>query len=352
MKTLTICLLQFCFILTCFAQGQYELNVSLKSVKKGVVFLRYNDSEDTVRFDNGTFSIKGKIEKPTEANLLIQHGFDLPIQLVLENGKLTISEENDSWHVSGSPNNDVLQQFRDRLYPYSHRAKLLREQSFSLIGEEQKKTLAELEKLQAQKTETALELIKSNTNFAGLLTLRGFFLKQPASVIAQYLQQFKAFKDDPFYATLQKHYNAMNKAEIGQKVADFSLANLDGTRVSLENFKGKVVLLDFWFHNCVFCRQMIPGLKNVYKDYHAKGMEIVSISVDGQDKEKEWRKAVAEDGSNWTQLWDPEKSLESLYGINGYPNLFLIDQNGNLLQKIVGYHNEAQFREILDKFLR
>ena len=352
MKAIAICLLNFFFILACQAQDRYELKVSLQSVKNGLAFLQYNDKEDTLKFDHGSFFFKVETEKPTEAFLLVQPGFDLPVQVILEKGKLKAVEKDGSWNISGSPNNDALTKIRSQLHPYSSQIRQLREQSLSQKDEAQKKTFASLDLLQAKRIAEANLLIRKNTNLAGLLTLKNFYLKQSASSVAQYLEQFNAFRKHPIYKELEAHYLTMNKAEVGKKVAGFSLVDLSGDTVSLANFKGKTVLLDFWFHNCGFCRQMVPALKNIYRDYRQKGFEIISISVDARGLEKEWRNAVKEDESNWSQLWDPEKSQVPLYGIAGYPTMFLVDGNGQLLQQIVGYHSETQFRQILDKFLR
>ncbi len=352
MKTITICLLHFFFILACHAQGQYELKVSLQRVKSGLAFLQHQDKEDTLKFDHGSFSFKGESKTPAEAFLLVQPGFDLPVQFILEKGQLKAVEKDNEWSISGSPGNDALTKIRNQLHPYSSRIRQLRELSLSQQGDEQKKTLASLDLVLAKRIAEANLLISKNTNLAGLLTLKNFYLKQSASSVAQYLEQFKAFQTHPVYKELQAHYLTMNKAEIGKKVAGFSLVNLNGDTISLANFKGKTVLLDFWFYNCAFCRQMVPALKNIYRDYHQKGFEIISISVDGRSLEKEWRNAVKEDQSSWAQLWDPKKSLVPLYGIDGYPTMFLVDGNGQLLQKIVGSHNETQFRQLLDKFLQ
>lgn len=352
MKAITICLLNFFFILACHAQGQYELKVSLQSVKSGRAFLQYQDKEDTLQFNQGSFSFKGQTKAATIAFLLIQPGFDLPVQVILEKGPLKAVEKDGIWSITGSSNNEALTNIRNQLYAISAQIRQLREHSLSQRGDEQKKTIANLDLLQAKRIAEASQLISNNTNLAGLIMLKNFYLKHSASALAKYLEQFKAFQAQPIYKEVQAHYLTMNKAEVGQKVAGFSLVDLKGDTVSLADFKGKTVLLDFWFYNCTFCRQMIPALKNIYRDYHEKGFEILSVSVDGHTLEKEWRNAVKEDQSSWLQLWDPEKSIVPLYGINGYPTMFLVDGNGQLLQRMVGLQSETQFRQILDKFLR
>ena len=352
MRTIIISFLCFFFILTCYGQDRYELRISSQSLKKGTALLQYDNKEDALKFNVGKIHFEGNVQSPTEAFLLIRPGSDLPAQFILEKGKLSGVERNGTWYISGTPNNDALSKIKNQLYPYSSQIKQLREQGASQKGEAQQRITQNIDLLQAKRIAEVNSLIDSNINYAGLLTLKDFYLKLSASSLAHHLEQFKQFLPNPIYQQLQTYYAGMNKAELGKKVADFSLVNIKGDTISLASFKGKTVLIDFWFYNCVFCRQMVPALKNIYRDYHQKGFEIISVSVDARSLEKEWRKAVKDDQSDWTQLWDPEKSQVPLYGIDGYPNMFLVDGDGQLLQKIVGFHDENQFRQILDKYIK
>ncbi|HEY0175177.1 MAG TPA: TlpA disulfide reductase family protein, partial [Pedobacter sp.] len=160
-----------------------------------------------------------------------------------------------------------------------------------------------------------------------------------------------AFATDPVYQFIAAYYQKMNKIEIGSPVPAFTLPDISGKQVSLDAFKGKYVLIDFWYHNCVFCRKMTPSLVKIYADLKEKGLEIVSISIDGKADEQEWRKAIAEDGAVWTELWDKDKTLPEPYGLAGYPHLFLLDREGKLQQEIIGYEDEFSLRKTLGNYI-
>ena len=145
-------------------------------------------------------------------------------------------------------------------------------------------------------------------------------------------------------------YGGLN---IGDKAPEFSIESPDGTFFKLSDFKGKVVLLDFWASWCGPCRRDNPNIVSVYEKFNkasfksADGFEVVSISLDGlldrrgnpkQDNAKEdWLTAVMDDGLVWeshgSELrgWDSE--VVKQYNVNGIPSNFLIDQNGIVIAK-------------------
>ena len=96
---------------------------------------------------------------------------------------------------------------------------------------------------------------------------------------------------------------------------------------------------------------MAPSLVKIYADWRARGFEIISISVDSKNDEKGWRKAMEEDGASWTELWDYNKTLPDLYGVNGYPAMFLLDGNGKVLSRLVGGQSEGQLRNVLANYI-
>ena len=123
--------------------------------------------------------------------------------------------------------------------------------------------------------------------------------------------------------------NLFSQMTTGQNAADLSLPDQNGKTVSLSEFKGKVVLLDFWASWCGPCRHNNPKLVKLYNKYHEKGFEIYGVSLD--EDMKSWKKAVRNDKLNWVQViddkgWDA-RSIAT-YGINFIPSSFLIDRDG------------------------
>ena len=182
--------------------------------------------------------------------------------------------------------------------------------------------------------------------FTSLLVLQSLFLILPISE-----------SESKFYALTEEQKNSntgkalilkieSNKSTAtGKPVIPFAQIGIDGTMVDVNAYKGKVILIDFWGSWCVPCRISHPALKELYDQYKSKGFEIIGISNEiansNRDKKKQdiaWRKAVKEDGLSWPQiLYDPAiKDIVKEYDINGYPTKFLVDQNGKFVMRILG----------------
>jgi peroxiredoxin len=115
----------------------------------------------------------------------------------------------------------------------------------------------------------------------------------------------------------------------GQTAADISLPDANGKTISLSEFKGRVILIDFWASWCGPCRHNNPRLVKLYNKYHNKGFEIYGISLD--DNASSWRRAVKHDKLSWTQVIDDKgwaASSANIYGVDMIPSSFLIDQHG------------------------
>ena len=118
----------------------------------------------------------------------------------------------------------------------------------------------------------------------------------------------------------------------GKPVPDFSATDLDGNSISLQNYHGKVVLLDFWAVWCGFSVEEMPDIKKVYDTYKDEGFDIVGVNLD--DEEAILRGYIKENDIHWRQVFDTaagEDSLVQQYGINGVPELWLIDREGKLI---------------------
>lgn len=118
----------------------------------------------------------------------------------------------------------------------------------------------------------------------------------------------------------------------GQAAYEVALPSVSGDTIRLSSLKGKVVLLDFWASWCIPCRISNKKLHKLYPKYKDKGFEILSISID--DNDKEWKKAVAKDKINWLKVIDKggwEAPTATKYGIEAIPASFLIDKSGRII---------------------
>ncbi|MDE6026533.1 MAG: TlpA family protein disulfide reductase [Muribaculaceae bacterium] len=116
----------------------------------------------------------------------------------------------------------------------------------------------------------------------------------------------------------------------------FTLKNLEGKDVSLSDFKGKWVILDFWGSWCPWCIKGFPALKEAYAKYAGK-LEI--IGIDCRDKEDAWKKAVERYELPWVQVYNPEPGSEKLYeeyAVQGFPTKVIVSPEGKIANITVG----------------
>ncbi|MYA71777.1 redoxin domain-containing protein [Candidatus Poribacteria bacterium] len=120
---------------------------------------------------------------------------------------------------------------------------------------------------------------------------------------------------------------------VGKVLPDFSSAvDLDGTPISLADYRGKVVLLDFWAVWCGPCLGEIPRIKAVYEKYHDKGFDVIGVSLD--EDAAVLREFIKEKEIPWRQIFDGQKGAGHLvqqYGVRGIPAPFLIDREGKVI---------------------
>ena len=120
---------------------------------------------------------------------------------------------------------------------------------------------------------------------------------------------------------------------IGKPVPDFSATDLDANPISLQDYRGKVVLLDFWGVWCGFCINEMPNLKRVYATYKDQGFDIIGVSLD--DEASVLRDYIKENDLQWRQIYSGERwkddPLAQQYNITGVPAQWLIDRDGKLI---------------------
>ncbi|RLJ70528.1 peroxiredoxin [Hydrogenivirga caldilitoris] len=125
----------------------------------------------------------------------------------------------------------------------------------------------------------------------------------------------------------------------GKEAPNFKLKTIEGKEVSLEDYRGKVVLVNFWATWCPPCREEMPLFERVYRTYRNKGFEVLAVSTDSSlDPVK---KFVKEYKLSFTVLFD-DRNITSLYGIQGLPTSFLINREGKVVKVRLGEYKEIE----------
>jgi peroxiredoxin len=139
-------------------------------------------------------------------------------------------------------------------------------------------------------------------------------------------------------------------AKVGDPAPDFTLPNLAGNSVRLADYRGKVVLLNFWATWCPPCIWEMPSMESLYQSLKSREFEILAVSIDSRGEDVV-RSFVADYRLTFPILLDPDSAVFKRYGITGVPETIIIGRDGNVASKIIGPRNWME-REWLDYFDR
>jgi peroxiredoxin len=137
--------------------------------------------------------------------------------------------------------------------------------------------------------------------------------------------------------------------QIGQQAPDFSLPNLMGKSVSLSDFKGKVIILDFFASWCPPCRAEVPDFAALQDQYSSQGFTMVGVSLVSPDETKEF---AINYKINYPVLIN-DGNVSSLYGpIRSIPTTFLIDKEMKVVKIYIGFRPKEVFENDIKELLR
>jgi len=197
---------------------------------------------------------------------------------------------------------------------------------------------------------------KVETTTADLITRNKATWWGPFFMITQYsyftpdqkpiYEQFSPEAKKSYYGQLvDKDLNP--KSLIGTSVANFGLKDKDGKAYNVKDIVAgkKYILIDFWASWCGPCRKEIPNLKTAYSEYAGKGFEILSISIDKD--EKAWQKALVQENMQWHNLLDDNK-VSNAFNVKAIPATYLVDSKGVIIgDNLRGAELEAKLKELL-----
>ena len=150
--------------------------------------------------------------------------------------------------------------------------------------------------------------------------------------------------------------NPFQTLKVGKQLMDFTLSNTKKELISTIDYRGKVLLIDFWASWCTPCRKQNPNLSKIYNEFKNNDFEILGVSID-KDLDK-WMSAVKKDKLIWRNVIDTrgqESEILIKYGAtNSVPQNFLIDKNGLIIAKNISiidlkiylHNNNSNVREI------
>nr|WP_121272116.1 TlpA disulfide reductase family protein [Pedobacter schmidteae] len=367
-QKIAFALVMFAGVLSAQAQN-YSIKGTLEGQGNEKITLRGVNGEISVIAKNNSFELTGEaadepfvtiINTSLDRNLYLGGGKSgmyqpsLPLEIVISRGaKLTVTGKALDINKA-SVTGDALNE------------------SFTLFRKSEEPLVNEMDALRRQLVETRIMGIKEGMNEIGKKMLenrqamaasRKNFIKTHPDAFASiyYLsvtaKEYKTAELEAAYNGLSSTYKntryargivakieAAKNADAGGPAPDFTKPDVNGKPVSLSQFRGKYVLLDFWGSWCGPCRAANPHLKELYAKYASKGFEILGIAsekVSGQAQaEKVWKEAIEKDGLTWTNVLNNEMSMKvdlvQLYNIEGYPTQILLDKEGKVIGRWLG----------------
>lgn len=325
-----------------------------------VVYLAGNNENDTIvktTVKESSFTLKGKVEN-IDGRMLIFPSSNARLFLFTGNEHLNISGSNADLSdvvITGSSSQTDYEEFINHIKPLGDFVNYYRAQMQSAQNKEAHDSAAIMLNAAYNIYQTSIDRFiarKKNSPAAALLLAYSYDM-DPNKDVVLLEKRFKILDT----AALENRYAEGVKrviengkiGAVGTKALEFAQQDTAGKKVSLSQFRGKYVLLDFWASWCRPCRMENPNVVEAYNQYKNKNFTILSVSLD-QDKDN-WMNAIKTDHLNWThvsdlQFWGNE--VAKLYHVESIPQNFLIDPNGTIIAKnLRGEELKAKLHEVL-----
>lgn len=369
MKKLIVLLLITSFVFSCKKEdalppNTYEITVTAKGLYNGIraqikaaTNNRAQTVIDTAMVINESFTFRGQVENPVMRTLNI-NSVKGGLPFVLEPGRIRIEIYKDSIQYSkieGPENNSAFNTYKTELREKTDALNSIRLEMNKARLNNNNKSFQNL----SQKSNTinqdinaypyhfierhpdvdfSLFLLESTIS-SGRMNLEKF--KESMKSIAAIANKSDYNKEiaNRLNIFIQSKENEA-KVNIGKVAPNFTGTTPEGNTISLNDIKGKVTIIDFWAAWCAPCRRENPNVVKVYNKYHDKGLEIISVSLDGRTGQNNpktaWVKAIEKDKLNWhhiSSLTYFNEPAARLYSVNSIPATFILDENGVIVSK-------------------
>ena len=302
-------------------------------VENKVLFVRFTLStgqqKDTLFTTDGKVVFKGMVNEERQiAQLIVLEGVKQRSAIFyLEPGTIHVrfpytGEPDSRVTIGGTPLNEDYQYYFTLLDRYTG-ARNRPEGNTTPI---KNGTLEAIRELISQRPDSPISV--------DLLNRLAVQFNEPVLLLEQYERLSAKIKKSEEGKELLTRIKGMGAAKIGDMAPDFTLPDTTGNLVSLSDFSGKYVLIDFWATWCAPCIAEMPNLAKAYEQYRGENFEIIGVSLDRPDSKALWLSKIKELNLSWIHLsdlkwWNNTAAL--LYNVNSVPASFLIDPWGKVV---------------------
>lgn len=323
-----------------------------------VTLVDLNNPTDTLArglVKKGTFVLKGSIVEPN----LHQLTFDVAGKksvMFIGNENITVNgniENVQQFIVKGSAVNNDFNDFQKIFNPLFQKLTALNQKMYATPNQQPNDSLLAVYKQTYDATIVAIEKFVTDkktspvTPFMLVVTRE---LEQDPITLEKRFNQLTPASQKGFYGKILQEGIATSKfGAIGSDAIEFTQNDTTGKPVSLNSFRGKYVLIDFWASWCKPCRMENPNVVTAYNKFKDKNFTVLGVSL---DKAREsWIQAIKDDGLAWTQVSDLQfwnNAAARKYKIESIPQNYLVDPNGKIVGKnLRGQDLETKLCELL-----